>query len=296
MDVVPGNASAGAYQCRIAGKRTIKHLPVKVGDIALTDAREGNLILADKSQDLCFENITSLACRSRLLIPRRDCTGFRVINCSFKNTRTGLLAAPSGGINSTSDQVWFEGCTFEGTRDDAVNLRAQQNVVRNCRIASAYRHTIWVHEARHWIAGNVLEWGGTSGISLGGTGLSGRADSMVQAVVVEGNTVRQCNNEGLKLESIKPSKVSSTLAGVPGVPKDRHSHIRIIGNTFIGTGCQPVISLCDATSVFLVDNRLLDGSQPVPADAKDDAPAGISRKNVTDYHEEGTIIEDKRIR
>jgi hypothetical protein len=48
--------------------------------------------------------------------------------------------------------------------------------------------------------------------------------------------------------------------------------------------------------VFLVDNRLLDGNQPVPADAKDDAPTAISRENVTDYHEEGTIIEDKRIR
>jgi hypothetical protein len=291
------SSHTGLFHFTIVGKKSLRDLPLKVGDLAITGNRGGDVIKGENgSNDLLFENITTLAARSRLLIPRGGCTGFRVINCNFTRARTGLLAAPSGGVNSSSSKVWIEGCKFEGTRDDSVNLRTEQNVFRNCQVSCAYRNSMWLHGARHWIVGNTFDRGGVRGISVGGTGIKGVETSVAHAVVIENNTFSHCNGSGMDFGAIKPSKILDPLANLPGVPQNQHSDIRITGNTFIGTACQPIISIRDATNVYVLRNRLLDGGQPVPENAKEDPPTAIHCENVTGYHEEGTVIQDKRIR
>lgn len=142
-----------------------------------TQSRGGTILnIYANAADVVVNNITTLACRGLWWgtgSPTSD--HVRIINNQNLRTQNRLLGSASGGTNQHGHHGWWEGNTFEYSRDDMYHcgsgdsdpIGPGQQVIRNNSFTGGARGGIWAQTDRIWIANNLVMY---NRIVLGKTG------------------------------------------------------------------------------------------------------------------------------
>lgn len=212
---------------------------LEIGDYFLSSDRGGDIVLLDYDvHDFVANNLVVEGSRGRYFVVRHDkknapltpSTFNRSINNQFLRKEGRILGSPSGGVNDKGIRSWHEGVTIEYTRDDAFHTGVpvgSENVLRRSMITGAFRNSAWIQSDRSWVEGNTISYGGTDGISIGGTGRNAQGTHATQL------------NHGLISDN---QIIAPRTSGIISVPRssaldpdpetgDYNQNIAIIGNT-----------------------------------------------------------------
>ncbi len=198
---------------------------LKVGDHFVSTERGGDVILLfNNVNDFVANGVTALGSRGRYFIVRKENSTFnRSIDNHFLRTQDRIVGGPSGGVNNHGSQSWYEGTTFEWTRDDSFHTtKGSEVVLLNSAITGAFRNSAWIQDDRSWVEGNTISHAGTDAIALGGSGIDSEYgdDTQVDVALIKNNTILSPRQAGIV--SRPPGD---------GAPVSNNQYVTVTGNT-----------------------------------------------------------------
>lgn len=177
---------------------------LKDGDWFVLSHRSGDIIsLQAGVSDFVVNGLVTHASRGRFFAIQPGSSGIRCVDNQFLVANGRVMGSSSGGVGADrGDNIWYEGNTFEYTRDDMFHNGSNAgkgSVFRRNTLVGAFRNSVWVQADRTWVAENNISYAGQSGVHIGYA--PSTPGTLPDVVLVEKNWIYQPNWNGIEADT-----------------------------------------------------------------------------------------------
>ncbi|MEP4534696.1 MAG: right-handed parallel beta-helix repeat-containing protein [Cyclobacteriaceae bacterium] len=262
------------------------------GDWFVLSHRSGDIIsLQSGVSDFVVNGLVTHASRGRFFAIQPGSSGIRCVDNQFLVANGRVMGSSSGGVGADrGDNIWYEGNTFEYTRDDMFHNGSNAgkgSVFRRNTLVGAFRNSVWVQADRTWVAENRISYAGKSGVHIGyAPSVPG---TLPDVVLVEKNWIYQPNWNGIEADTDieNPDFETGSIYSENLVIRDNH----IINNLR-----NEAIHL-DYVKNVVVENNLISNTDTTWSVYSDEAlQLGIHIQNSENVTGEGNIFLDIRMK
>ncbi|MCP4312684.1 MAG: hypothetical protein GY790_15590 [Bacteroidetes bacterium] len=261
------------------------------GDYFVLSHRGGDVVFLSSGVDnFVLNNMTTHASRGRYFAIDAGCSNSRCLNNNYLRTQGRIMGSSSGGVGvDRGDNVWYEGNRYEYSRDDMFHNGSNAgkgSVFRKNSLIGAYRNSVWVQADRTWVADNVVEYAGQSGIHIGYA--PSDPGTMPDVVLVEGNIIRRPNWRGIRLNTNvnRPDWETGSIY---------NENILIRNNHIIDNFRDEAIQIDYAKNVILENNLITNTIDEWSVYSDEDFEIGIHVSNSENVSGTGNQVLDNRL-
>ncbi|MEP1893905.1 MAG: right-handed parallel beta-helix repeat-containing protein, partial [Cyclobacteriaceae bacterium] len=265
---------------------------LKDGDWFVLSHRSGDIIsLQAGVHDFVVSGMVTHASRGRFFAIQPGSSGIRCVDNQFLVANGRVMGSSSGGVGADrGDNIWYEGNTFEYTRDDMFHNGSNAgkgSVFRRNTLTGAFRNSVWVQADRTWIAENRISYAGKSGVHIGYA--PSTPGTLPDVVLVEKNWIFQSNWNSIEADTDieNPDFETGSIYSENLVIRDNH----IINNLR-----NEAIHL-DYVKNVVVENNLITNTDSIWSVYSEEAfQLGIHVQNSENVTGEGNVFLDTRMK